>query len=115
MIKRSAENAVFVSRKTMCERLEIGQDTLDTWLRSGFIPGPNINRGQIQRWHWPSIEDRLSERSATTAPDPYMEDVRLLGEDMARRKLLREENRARNVREKQERAEEKANSNDRAE
>ncbi|WNJ91108.1 hypothetical protein [Bosea sp. 685] len=57
--------------------LMISVDTFDTWLRAGFIPPPAIERGQIIRWHWPSLEEHLleRERSAPTI-DPSVEGAR---------------------------------------
>jgi hypothetical protein len=108
MIKRATAEAIFVSRKTICARLEISMDTLDTWLRSGFIPGPNINRGQIQRWHWPSIEEKLSESPTPSGPDPFLESIRLASEREALQKQMRAEERARLVRVREERAAKRA-------
>lgn len=50
---------VFVDRKTAAAMLMISVDTFDLWLRQGFIPPANVNRGQIVRWHWPSVEQKL--------------------------------------------------------
>lgn len=55
-----AGRPVFVDRKTAAAFLMVSVDTFDTWLRAGFIPGPQIDRGQIVRWHWPSLEKRLA-------------------------------------------------------
>jgi hypothetical protein len=104
MIKRATAEAIFVSRKTICARLEISMHTLDTWLRSGFIPGPNINRGQIQRWHWPSIEEKLSESPTPSGPDPSVVGVEAYETRRALEKQMRAEERARLVRVREERA-----------
>lgn len=61
---------VFVSRQTAAALLEISVDTFDLWLRAGFIPAPHIDRGQIIRWHWPTLEGRLSEGGPTSQHDP---------------------------------------------
>ena len=42
---------VFVSRTTAAAPMEISADTFDTWVRIGFVPPAQINRGQIIRWH----------------------------------------------------------------
>lgn len=52
---------VFVDRKTAAARLSISVDTFETWLRAGFIPDAHIDRGQIIRWHWPSLESAIAE------------------------------------------------------
>lgn len=56
----------------------ISVDTFDQWVRDGFLPGPALNRGQIRRWHWPTVERWLLTRSEAAAdgePDPYMTGV----------------------------------------
>jgi hypothetical protein len=45
-------------------------DTFDTWLRAGFIPGPHIDREQIVRWHWPSLEESLLQKLAEEKLSP---------------------------------------------
>lgn len=55
---------IFVSRQTAAAMLEISVDTFDTWLRAGFIPPAHIDRGQIARWHWPSLESHLAGEPA---------------------------------------------------
>jgi hypothetical protein len=75
MSRRAASEPVFVSRQTAAERLEISVDTFETWLRAGFIPAAHINRGQIVRWHWPSLESRLAETADTVQFDPSVQGV----------------------------------------
>lgn len=57
---RADISPIFVSRQTAAAMLEISVDTFDTWLRAGFIPPAKIDRGQIVRWHWPSLESHLA-------------------------------------------------------
>jgi hypothetical protein len=76
MTRRAEAEPVFVSRQTAAQRLEISVDTFDTWLRAGFIPAAHINRGQIVRWHWPSLESRLAEDSNTLHFDPSVEGAK---------------------------------------
>jgi hypothetical protein len=74
---RATVEPVFVSRQTAAERLEISVDTFDTWLRAGFIPPAHIERGQIIRWHWPTLEERLAGGGAPAAvSDPFMEGLK---------------------------------------
>lgn len=40
------------------------------WVRAGFAPQAHINRGQIIRWHWPTVEAQLATRAAQQAHDP---------------------------------------------
>lgn len=61
---------VFVSRKTAAELMEISVDTFDQWVRSGFVPRAQVNRGQIIRWHWPTVEARLASPAEQQAHDP---------------------------------------------
>lgn len=67
---------VFVDRKTAAAMLMISVDTFDTWLRAGFIPAPQIERGQIVRWHWPSLEQVLAGEAETPQRDPFMEGLK---------------------------------------
>lgn len=73
---RAVVEPVFVSRQTAADRLEISTDTFDTWLRAGFIPAPQIERGQIVRWHWPSLEERLAGGAAQPQHDPFLEGLK---------------------------------------
>ncbi len=75
-MKRAPVGPVFVDRKTAAEMLMISVDTFDTWLRAGFIPAPQIERGQIVRWHWPSLEERLAGGTAQPQHDPFMEGLK---------------------------------------
>lgn len=61
---------VFVDRKAAAEMMMISVDTFDTWLRAGFIPGPSISRGQIVRWHWPTLEAHLAGDETRPHHDP---------------------------------------------
>lgn len=67
---RAPLQPVFVDRKTAAELLMISVDTFETWLRAGFIPAPHIARGQIVRWHWPSVEEKLAGPAADQHHDP---------------------------------------------
>lgn len=73
---RAVVEPVFVSRQTAAARLEISVDTFDTWLRAGFIPAAHIERGQIVRWHWPSLESALAEPAAQPHHDPSVMGAR---------------------------------------
>lgn len=67
---------VFVDRKTAAALMMVSIPTFDAWLRAGFIPSPHIDRGQIVRWHWPSLEDRLAHIEPETAhSDPALERI----------------------------------------
>lgn len=67
---------IFVSRQTAAAMLEISVDTFDTWLRAGFIPPAQIARGQIVRWHWPSLEAHLAGAADSEQDDPSVRGVK---------------------------------------
>jgi hypothetical protein len=75
-VKRAPVGPVFVDRQTAAAMLMISVDTFDTWLRAGFIPPAQIERGQIVRWHWPSLEERLAAPQSETHHDPSVMGVR---------------------------------------
>lgn len=75
-MRRVPETAIFVTRQAAAERLMISTDTFDTWLRAGFIPAPQIERGQIIRWHWPTLEERLASGPAAQHHDPSVMGAR---------------------------------------
>lgn len=72
---RAPVQPVFVDRKTAAEMLMISVDTFDTWLRAGFVPPAQIERGQIVRWHWPSLEAHLAGEESRTHHDPSVMGV----------------------------------------
>lgn len=61
---------IFVDRKTAAALMMISVDTFDLWVRAGFVPQPQVNRGQIQRWHWPTVEERLASPALQYQHDP---------------------------------------------
>lgn len=73
---RAVVEPVFVDRKTAADRLMISTDTFDTWVRTGFIPRAHIDRGQIVRWHWPSIESALATTDEAKQLSPFMEALK---------------------------------------
>lgn len=75
-MSRAQVQPVFVDRKTAAEMLMISVDTFDTWLRAGFIPPPQIDRGQIIRWHWPTLEERLVGNPDAQHHDPSVMGAR---------------------------------------
>lgn len=76
-VKRAPVTPVFVSRQTAADLLEISTDTSDAWLRAGFIPPSQIERGQIVRWHWPTLEEKLLAGDAKAAvPDPFVQGLK---------------------------------------
>jgi len=73
---RAPVQPVFVSRQTAADLMEISTDTFDLWLRAGFIPAPQIERGQIIRWHWPTLEERLAGNPEAQHHDPFIQGVK---------------------------------------
>lgn len=73
---RAPVTPVFVDRKTAAELMMISTDTFDIWLRAGFIPAPQIERGQIIRWHWPTLEERLAGNPDAQHHDPSVMGAR---------------------------------------
>lgn len=73
---RAPVQPVFVDRKTAAELLMISVDTFETWLRAGFIPPAHIDRGQIIRWHWPTLEDHLAAPVTQQQDDPSVTGAR---------------------------------------
>ena len=61
---------VFVDRKTAAAKLMISVDTFNMWLQQGFIPPAHINRGQIVRWHRPSVEKKLAGEEVPKLDEP---------------------------------------------
>ena len=65
----------FVCRETGARRCEVSVDTWDKWATEGFIPPPDIDRGQIKRWHWPKVEARLLNSRVAETSDPFIQGV----------------------------------------
>lgn len=81
MVSDEPLRPVFVTRKTAAKLMEISTDTFDLWLQQGFVPRAHINRGQIMRWHWPSVEEQLAEPKpvrdlSLLPPGPYVRPPR---------------------------------------
>jgi hypothetical protein len=66
---------VFVSGDTAAALCEISRETWDTWVRAGYVPRPHVERGQILRWHWPSVEEALAAGSPPVHVDPSVQGV----------------------------------------
>lgn len=60
---------VFVSRKTAAGLMEMSVETFDDWVRQGFLPRAHVQRGQIYRWHWPTLETKLAGALENERPD----------------------------------------------
>ncbi|AMJ63039.1 hypothetical protein [Bosea sp. PAMC 26642] len=86
---RAPETAVFVTRQAAAERLMISVDTFETWVRTRFIPAAHISRGQIVRWHWPSIETALATEKENRLPDPFIEALKNMPPSRAEKRRKR--------------------------
>lgn len=82
---RPALPPVFVKAETAAELCEVSRDTWDAWVHSGFVPPPAVDRGQIMRWHWPTVEAALAGRATTVSIDPFVQGARNVGEARARK------------------------------
>ena len=74
MTRRPDIAPVFVSADVAASLMMVSRDTFDAWVKSGFIPGPSIVQGQVIRWHWPTLEGRLSASSSDA--DPFVAGAR---------------------------------------
>lgn len=75
MKQRAAPAPVFVSGDTAAALCEVSRDTWDTWVRLGYVPRPCVDRGNILRWHWPTVEAALAGAAAEADDDPLMKGV----------------------------------------
>lgn len=67
---------VFVSADMAARLCGVSVDTWRAWVQSGYAPRPAIERGQIIRWHWPTVESRLaSAADEALESDPFMQGV----------------------------------------
>ncbi len=73
MTRRADIAPVFVSGDTAAALCEVSRDTWQSWVKAGVVPKPAIDRGQIIRWHWPSVEARLSDADQTHRHDPFVQ------------------------------------------
>jgi hypothetical protein len=75
--RRADTSPIFVRREVAAELCDVSVDTFDQWVKDGFIPGPAIAKGQIRRWHWPTLEAKLAGEQGPTATesDPYIAAV----------------------------------------
>ena len=75
MADRAATAPEFVCRAEAARLLGISVDTWDIWVQDGFAPPPAIVRGQIKRWHWPTVAARFTSDHATDTSDPFIQGV----------------------------------------
>lgn len=66
------ETAVFVSAEEGARRCMVSEWKWREWVRTGKLMQPHVNDGQIQRWHWPSVEARLAAANVSVNDDPLM-------------------------------------------
>lgn len=75
MTRRADIAPVFVSGDTAAALCEVSRDTWDSWVRIGYVPRPCVDRGNILRWHWPSVEAALAGNATQADDDPLMKGV----------------------------------------
>lgn len=76
MSRRPDIQPIFVSSETAAALCQISVDTWRLWVQSGYVPAPAVERGQIIRWHWPTVEAALARQIQTPTVNPFMEGVR---------------------------------------
>jgi predicted DNA-binding transcriptional regulator AlpA len=76
---------VFVNADTAAQLCQVSRDTFDTWVKTGFIPPPAIDHGQVVRWHWPTLESRLAVDAAKN--DPFVTGARNAGKKVRPRRI----------------------------
>jgi hypothetical protein len=74
-MSKDRSHSIFVSRAELAARFEVSVDTINQWVRDGYLPPPNMQRGQTMRWHWPSVEARFTTSPGDAANDVYMTGV----------------------------------------
>jgi hypothetical protein len=65
------ETAVFVSAEEGARRCMVSDWKWREWVRTGKIMPPHVNDGQIQRWHWPSVEAQLAAEAPRAEDNPF--------------------------------------------
>ena len=76
MKRRADIEPCLVRREVAAQLCDVSVDTFDQWVKEGFIPPPAISRGQIRRWHWPTVEAKLlGTGGPAVEDDPYMTGV----------------------------------------
>lgn len=69
-MKIDRTNALYVSRETGAERLDICPRTWDDWVKAGILPKPyrlGIS-GTTPRWLWKEVDDWISRRAGSQVP-----------------------------------------------
>lgn len=63
----------YVSRARLAVELDIGESTVDDYVRRGLLPRP-VRIGGAVRWSWVQVQMLLeADASSGVAVDPYME------------------------------------------
>lgn len=60
----------FVSKSTLAAELDIGESTVDDWVRRGLLPRP-IRLGSSPRWRWSDVEAHVCPK-AVAETDPFI-------------------------------------------
>jgi hypothetical protein len=86
---------IFVDAITAANLCMISRDTWDKWVSTGFAPAPAVDRGQILRWHWPTVEAVLTCKIEQAKENVFVQGARNVGK--ARAAKARKEGRNRGV------------------
>lgn len=64
----------FVDRAAAAKLCAISVDTWDLWVRDGYVPQPSIRKGQVVRWHWPTVRKAFlaSSEPVQAVDDPFI-------------------------------------------
>ncbi len=66
----------YVSRSRLAIELDIGESTVDDYVRRGLLPRP-VRIGGAVRWSWSQVQALLeADTSSGVTIDPFMEGVK---------------------------------------
>lgn len=66
----------YVSKARLAVELDIGESTVDDYVRRGLLPKP-IKLGGAVRWSWAQVQTLLDAgASSNVAADPFMEGIK---------------------------------------
>jgi len=69
-MRSERNNALYVSRETGAQRLDICPRTWDDWVKAGILPKPyklGIS-GTTPRWLWTEVDEWISRRAGSQVP-----------------------------------------------
>lgn len=72
--------AMYLSRKSLADRLDLAEGAIDQLVKRGILPDP-VTIGEAKRWRWDDVDARLRGVAAGVAQaadeqqDPYLSGV----------------------------------------